>query len=55
MGKLIEDVGGPKRRLTSIEALFEAINRDFFDQSKRLESVEARLEHIERCLELRRI
>jgi len=55
MGKLIEDVGGPERRLTSIEALFGAINRDFFDQSKRLESVEARLEHIERCLELRRI
>ena len=29
MGKLIEDVGGPKRRLTSSEALFGAINRDF--------------------------
>ena len=48
--KLIEDVGGLKGRLTSIEALFGALNRDFFDQSKRLESIEARLERIERCL-----
>ena len=53
IGTLIEDVGGLKRRLTSIEALFGALNRDFFDRSRRLESVEARLERIERCLELR--
>ena len=53
MEKLIEDVGGLKRRLTSIEALFGALNRDFFDRSKRLDSVAARLERIERCLEVR--
>ena len=53
--KLIEDVGGLKGRLTSIEALFGALHRDFFDQCKHLESVGARLEHIERCLELRHL
>jgi hypothetical protein len=53
MGKLIEDVGGLKRRLTSIEALFGALNRDFFDRSKSLEDIEASLERIERCLEVR--
>jgi len=55
MGKLLEDVDGLKRRLTSIEALFGALHRDFFDQCKHLESVEARLGHIERCLELRHL
>lgn len=54
MGKLIEDVGGLKRRLASIEALFGALNRDFFDQSKRLENVESKLDRVEQCLKQRR-
>jgi tetrahydromethanopterin S-methyltransferase subunit G len=52
LDRVIDDIADLKRRMTSLEQAVSLLHGDFAGQSLRIDRIEARLERIERRLDL---